>query len=287
MIPTIIEIPTCDTRIRCFRSHPEIDCFAVVTQRYVVVVDTFATPQEAMQMMEMLVTDLVGRQLLVVNTHQHYDHVWGNSIFAPGAAYPAPIFAHEKSLSLDIWALWEENLPKIKAETPRFSKVCLTRPTIVFQDTLQIDGGDLTLKLLPAPGHSPDQVVVWIPEIEVLLAADALEFPFPYIENAADLPVLLKTMQILQSLKPKYVLLCHEGMHSEKIIVQNIGYFERLKDKCADRQISIDTTEEGFSEQVYPFKQVLADFGIPEFEQEKIYQGFHKYNVKAVLEYKD
>lgn len=285
MIPTIIEIPTCDTRIRCFRSHLEIDCFAVVTQRYVVVVDTFATPQEAMQMMNMLTVDLTGRQLLVVNTHQHYDHVWGNSIFASGAAYPAPIFAHEKSLSLDVWSLWEANLPKIKTQTPRFAGVCVTHPTIVFKDTLKIDGGDLTLQLLPAPGHSPDQVVVWISEIEVLLAADALEFPFPYLDIAADLPVLLKTMQTLQALEPQHVLLCHEGMHSSKIITQNISYFERLKQKCTNYKIVIDNEEEEILERVYPFEEALLDLHITELDQKEVYQGFHKRNIRAAIEY--
>lgn len=286
MIPTITEIPTCDSRIRCFRSHPEIDCFAVVTQRYVVVVDTFATPQEAMQMMNMLTADLVGRQLLVVNTHQHYDHVWGNSIFAQGASYPASILAHEKSLSLDVWSLWEANLPKMKTQTPRFAGVCVTHPTIVFKDTLQIDGGDLTLQLLPAPGHSPDQVVVWIPEIAVLLAADALEFPFPYIDSAADLPVLLETMQTLQALKPQYVLLCHEGMHDSKIITQNINYFEHLKQKCDNQNISIGSVdiEEEVLERIYPFEEVMLDFGFHELCQKELYQGFHRRNIKAILE---
>ena len=82
-----MELPTPDPRVRMFRSDPEVDCFAVVTRRHVVVVDTFGTPGEAAQMLALLGDDLAGRSLLVVNTHGHFDHAWGNALFAPGGPH--------------------------------------------------------------------------------------------------------------------------------------------------------------------------------------------------------
>ena len=75
---------TWDARVRMFSAGDEVDCFVVLTDRFVVVIDTFSTPEDAAQMMELVRPELEGRQVLVVNTHQHYDHVWGNSLFAPG-----------------------------------------------------------------------------------------------------------------------------------------------------------------------------------------------------------
>ena len=43
---------------------------------------------------------------------------------------------------------------------------------------LLIDGGDLTLALLPTPGHTIDHYALYIPEINTLLAADAAELPY-------------------------------------------------------------------------------------------------------------
>ncbi|SEJ05633.1 Metallo-beta-lactamase superfamily protein [Deinococcus reticulitermitis] len=82
MTPTVTEHPTPLPQVRVFRSDPEVDCFAVICERLVLVVDTFGTPEEAGQMMERPRPELGGRALAVVNTHWHYDHAWGNQLFA-------------------------------------------------------------------------------------------------------------------------------------------------------------------------------------------------------------
>jgi glyoxylase-like metal-dependent hydrolase (beta-lactamase superfamily II) len=91
----VTEVPnTWDARVRMFSAGSEVDCFVVITDRYAVVIDTFSTPEDAAQMMELVRPELENRQLLVVNTHQHYDHVWGNSLFAAGKEFAAPILAN-------------------------------------------------------------------------------------------------------------------------------------------------------------------------------------------------
>ena len=46
---------------------------------------------------------------------------------------------------------------------------------------MSLHGGDLTLELLHTPGHTPDHVAVWIPEIKTCLAVDTVEHPIPEI----------------------------------------------------------------------------------------------------------
>ncbi len=41
----------------------------VTTDRYLVIVDTYATPELALELVETIQADLPGRQLLVINTH--------------------------------------------------------------------------------------------------------------------------------------------------------------------------------------------------------------------------
>lgn len=284
MPPTVTEHPTPLPQVRLFRSDPEVDCFAVICERLVLVVDTFGTPEEAGQMMERLRPELGGRALAVVNTHWHYDHAWGNQLFAADGPYPAPIYAHEAGRPY-----WERVAQQFVTEPPkeeRFAGVRLTPPTVTFPDRLTLHGGDLTLQLLPAPGHSADQVVVWIPELRTLLAADALEFPFPYAESAETLPTLLETFRTLQALEPEIVLPCHGGTTSPELIDQNLGYFARLREVVEAAKVPADweTASDLPAQLGYPFGQALAELGAADLPNPDFYRDLHLTNVRATVQ---
>jgi glyoxylase-like metal-dependent hydrolase (beta-lactamase superfamily II) len=225
-----------DERILVCRNGDLVDTFIVVTQRYVVLVDTVINPATAAQMVAYAQPYLLqGRQLLVVNTHADYDHAWGNQLFAgPGATHPAPILASrlcgERLRGTEALA----SLQARQAQEPdSFGDVILTPPTIVFDGRLTIDGGDLTLELIPAPGHTEDQIVLFLPEIRTLLAADAVELPFPLVDKPADLPILRQTLADLAALNPAQALYCHGPVTiGPQLIEDNIAYFDRLEAAC-------------------------------------------------------
>ncbi len=284
----VTEVPnTWDARVRMFSAGDEVDCFVVITDRYAVVIDTFSTPEDAAQMMELVRPQLFPRrQLLVVNTHQHYDHAWGNSLFAVGKEFVAPILASE--LSREPARAQDAKLLKKQAEESRFAGLQLLEPNLYFRGEFLIDGGDLSLRLIPAPGHTPDQVVVWIPELSILLAADALEFPFPYVTNPADLPVMLETMRRLQALNPKTVLPCHGGVHDASLIDWNLAYFAALKQKVQGlvKDLPPNWRElENLSDQIgFSFEDALKSLGLEPEGVEAIYQEFHQVNLAATVE---
>lgn len=263
MRPTITELPMPDQRVRCFRSDPEVDCYAVLTQKYAVIVDTFGTPSEMMQALDLLGDALAGRQLLVVNTHDHYDHAWGNSVFAASGPYPAPIIGHAGALALEHLEASEAALEAKQAEDERFREVKLKTPDLTFTQEFAIHGGDLTLHLLPAPGHTDDQVVVWIPELRFLLAADALEYPFPLLEGEGLLPALRTTIERLRELQPDVVLPCHGGRHGAELADWNLAYLARLQAPFA-----------------YPFEEMLADLGVATVPNEAFYREMHALNAQ-------
>jgi glyoxylase-like metal-dependent hydrolase (beta-lactamase superfamily II) len=288
----VTEVPnTWDARVRMFSAGDEVDCFVVLTQRYAVVIDTFSTPEDAAQMIELVRPELESstrprRQLLVVNTHQHYDHVWGNSLFAMGGEFAAPILANVHSREL--LHPHQVQLMVKQMQDGRFANVELRDPSLYFFGGFAIEGGDLSLDLIPAPGHSPDQVVVWIPEISVLLAADALEFPFPYVANPADLPVMLETMRNLQALNPKTVLPCHGGVHDASLIDRNLAYFAALETnvkKALPKLTSGWRELENLSDLVgFSFEDAVKSLGLEPASVESIYQEFHQTNLAATVE---
>jgi glyoxylase-like metal-dependent hydrolase (beta-lactamase superfamily II) len=235
----VTEVPNggWDARVRVFRHGRLVDTCAVVTERYVVLVDTGANPEGAQAIMDRLGEVVAERQLLVLNTHADWDHYWGNSVFSgPDVRYPAPILAHHIARQRATSDEAQQMLVKLKAEYPdELAHVRLIPPTITFTPPLVIDGGDLTLEVIATPGHEPDHVAVWIPAIRLLWAGDAAEQPWPYANNPATLPDLRESLARMAALKAEWALYCHApGIASPDVIIINLAYFDGLEECCRE-----------------------------------------------------
>ncbi len=76
-----------DERIRVFRRTfhgikefevMEVDAYIVITDHYVIVLDTLLCPEDVSFMMQSVKNQLRGRLLLCINSHADWDHAWGN-----------------------------------------------------------------------------------------------------------------------------------------------------------------------------------------------------------------
>jgi glyoxylase-like metal-dependent hydrolase (beta-lactamase superfamily II) len=224
-----------DSRIRIARCGDLVDVFVVITDRYVVLVDTLINPHTAAELLRIAEPHLAGRQLLAVNTHAHWDHAWGNQLFAgPSALHPAPIVATRRCAELLRSPESQQKLAQKRASEPlRFGDVELVPPTLLFEERLAIDGGDLTLELFATPGHASDHIAIYIPQIRTLLPGDAAELPFPFVESAATLPALRDSLARMAALHPAAALYCHAPETSGPALLdQNIAYFDELERRC-------------------------------------------------------
>lgn len=226
-----------DERILVCRCGPLVDTFIVVAERYVVLIDTLINTRTATALLEIARDHLDGRQLLVMNTHADWDHAWGNHVFAgPSAALPAPIIASRRCAERLRGAEAAQKLAELRANAPgRFDDVRLTPPTVLFDQRLAIDGGDLTLELFATPGHKPDHIAVYIPQIRTLLPGDAAELPFPFVESAAALPAMRDSLARMATLDPAIALYCHAPVTSGPAVLQhNMAYFDTIERHCRD-----------------------------------------------------
>ncbi|MCB8965279.1 MAG: MBL fold metallo-hydrolase [Ardenticatenaceae bacterium] len=221
-----------DERVLVFRNAPLVDTFAIISARYVVVVDTMINAVTAQKIWERIRPYLVnGRSLLVVNTHADYDHSWGNQFFAAmgvpiiGRRVSVPIFSEPDSTAF---------LQRVQTDEPDiFAQVVLTPPTILYDEQLTIDGGDLTLQLLATPGHTVDHAALYIPEINTLLAADAAELPYPMARTPAGLPAMRQSLAKLAAINAATVLYCHAPTDiGAQLLHDNIAYFDKLEAAC-------------------------------------------------------
>ncbi len=290
--PSLAAVPNggWDERVRLFRAGNEVDTAVVVTQRYLVVVDTMATPELAEAIIGNVQRLLAGRLLLVINTHADYDHCWGNAVFeSPGDRYPAPILAHAQATKRMQSDEARQYLAQRQQESGRFANVRFVEPTVTFSDTLLIDGGDLTLRLLHTPGHTEDHVSVWIPELRLLLAGDAAEHPFPFVEEAEALPTLRASLERLAALNPAMVIPCHGGTTDPALITRNIAYFDeaehRLRSALAAGLVPPDWCERADLPEIFDFsfEDAVQMAGGDPASVPAFYREFHLAAIRATL----
>lgn len=209
----------------------------VVTERFVVVVDTTISPETAAQVMSGTRSEVESsrhRTLLVVNTHGDWDHTWGNALFARPGAYRAPILGHALTgRQFENKRAKARLLESRKRHPGWYDTVELQLPTVEFEEGLTIQGGDLTVQLIPTPGHTPDHVSAWVPELQLLLAGDAAELPIPYLDGRSSLPRLRESLEAMLDLDPLTVLYCHGGDEfSPQLIRHNVLYFAEAERRC-------------------------------------------------------
>lgn len=224
-----------DERILVCQNGRLVSTFIVVTQRYVVLVDTLINVATAEQMVAFACPSLdPGRQLLVINTHADYDHAWGNQLFAGATAkYPAPIFGSRLCAEF-LRGPETLNEQQLLANEPEiFGDLIRIAPTITFDHDLWIDGGDLSLHLFPTPGHTSDHLSIYIPEINTLLAGDAAELPYPAARTPNGLSAMRKSLATLAALNASSVLYCHAPVGiGPQLLHDNIAYFDQIEAHC-------------------------------------------------------
>jgi len=116
----------------------------------------------------------------MVVTHSHWDHVLGPEYF-PGV----PVVQQQESVA--VFAEHHSHIEHQVTEWERQSNVrrdmsfLMHEPDQIFSDRLDLQLGDKTIELLHAPGHAPEQLVVYDRAERTLWAADMLsdiEIPF-------------------------------------------------------------------------------------------------------------
>ncbi len=145
------------------------------------VVDTHASSLAARGVVEQVRALGVGGVVAVVNTHEHFDHTFGNATFL--AAYGGvPIHAHEVAAERTVPA--GERIKRCYDEPgnrddPHREEVLATEvlpADRTFSSATTLDLGDRLVELVhPGRGHTAGDLVVRVPDADVLLAGDLVE----------------------------------------------------------------------------------------------------------------
>ena len=237
-IISVLEMST-DERVRVFRrtfhgiqefEGMQVDAYIVNTDRHVIILDTLLCPEDVSFMLQSFNYKRGDRSLLCIDSHADWDHAWGNCFFT--GENSAPIIAHDICFERLKSTEAQNELLEFQQRSSTFKNVFLLLPTITFNQRFTIHDSQLTIELIHAPGHHLDQIVAWLPELRLLLAFDAIEYPLPLIESPACVPHMFATLESLIALQPLCVLCSHGKTTSPDLVRQNLAYIREIERRC-------------------------------------------------------
>lgn len=273
-----MEIIRIDSLVTAFiRPVEGVNAGLIHTPEGMILVDTTSSPDEAQALLE-----TVGAQIeevcMVVNTHSHSDHTWGNQIFT------CPILAHRlcrkrmQSSLKNEWSMKElraylsdldKSDPK-KAEGLRavVQSLQIKLPDQVFEQRFEGELGGLRYEVIHLGGHTPDLSVVWLPEKRVLFASDLIfQGRYPYIFDA-DIPAWIACLDRLLEFDASAIIPGHGVMCGETEIIALREYLQGTWD-LTQEHIRMGHSEE----------QASDDPAYPIFPGEK-YERLHRENIR-------
>lgn len=155
----------------------------------------------------------------IVVTHSHWDHVLGPECF-PGV----PVVQQQEGI-----AVFAEHHARIEHQVTEWERRSGVRretpfqthePDQTFTDRFELQLGDRTIELLHAPGHAPEQLVVYDRDEETLWAADMLsDIEIPFVMQS--LKAYRQTLDRLAQLEVRVLVPGHGGPANGRAAVKD------------------------------------------------------------------
>jgi cyclase len=239
----------------------------IVGDRDVFLVDAGATPAAGRALLEdlKLITDKPVRW--VVNTHFHWDHTNGNSIFGPDVQIIGHEYVRHFIADLDVIhrepfktalanmpiqveslkkqigdekdsakrATLETQLAAKQADWEQFKMLKPTPPTMTYSSKMTLYQGQREIRLLfLGRGHTPGDTVVYLPKERIVCTGDLMESQLAYMGDAL-FDEWITTLDAVKELDFGTVLPGHGvPFHEKSQITAYQGYLKDLMTQVAE-----------------------------------------------------
>ncbi len=268
----------------------------------ILVFDTFVTPQASRDLRQASIELFGCPPAIVINSHYHNDHIWGNQTFAPEAPILASdctraLIATEGAAELEWNAanasqrltfhraqiaaaanegerqghlLLAGEYEGIVAALPHLSVVS---PTITFENRLTLHGAEHTAELLAFEGgHTASDTVLLLRDAGILFLSDLLFVGFhPYLAEG-DPRQLLAILKELSGLGAHTFIPGHGPVGATSDLLALIAYCAACVE-TAGQLVAEGTTD----------PQQIAALPIPENFRHWRLQQFYTLNIQALV----
>ncbi len=168
--------------LRTVGTPVDVNCVLVLGRDRALVIDTGSTAEEGTRLLADVLGLAGGRELVVVNTHAHYDHCFGNFAFQDRETWAAA------GCVADLVATGEQQRRQAawrwRSEVPAFAKALESTPIVPagrqveHPQSLEL-GGSVAELLVIGRGHTDHDLVVWLPALKTMIAGDLVEASGP------------------------------------------------------------------------------------------------------------
>lgn len=187
-----IEVSQLSDSIWLMNDNGEATGYIVVGSDKAAVIDTMYG-KENVQNVVRTVTDL---PLLVINTHGHIDHVYGNAYFDEVYIHPDDVFLAEECYSY-----------------PQYKKMRRKFKDVTFKTTKEGDSFDLggiTLEVYDIPGHTQGGICILAREERVLFTGDSINrHCWMQLDSCTSLEDFYLALQRLNIIRADYDYILH------------------------------------------------------------------------------
>ena len=219
-----------------------------------VVFDTMLTPMAARHLARAAERLTGAKPTWVVNSHYHGDHIWGNSSFPTGHVvstrrvreavlersqrqldacrreFPAELARMDRPDS----EIDERDRPQVKAwfrgvlRSPPSLRI--VPPGVTFERELRLEGRQRSLHLYTyGGGHSPSDVVAYLPEERVLFTGDLAMVGYHPSLGDGNPSEWLRILGELRKLRVEHLLPGHGPLGDRRSLEQNLRYHRDLR----------------------------------------------------------
>lgn len=201
----------------------------------------------------------------ILNTHIHFDHVIGNNLIG------GIVVTHEngcQNLFKDGATLRETMvgfMPGWSKEDKDFVlSEPLVEPEICLQEKLTLYQGEYTIECVHVGGHTPDSIIVYVVEEQVLITGDNLTAALHPYKGEACFSDWLKALKKMKTYDIKAIIPGHGEVCRKDMIDRFIDYFQSQWD------ITSDLINKGLSQEEVVQKVHQDLFSFFEVEQEML-----------------
>jgi glyoxylase-like metal-dependent hydrolase (beta-lactamase superfamily II) len=195
--------------------------YVIYGQNHVYIIDTYLGPEVMQKVNEHIEKKAGNSTKVIINTHSHWDHIWGNSLYSSDL-----IIAHKRCREL----IEEEGTAELdKYRQYEKGKVELVYPNMTFTDKIYFEEDSIILYY--TPGHTDDCISVIDKADKVLYAGDNIERPIPYL-SSIQLEKYVDTLKDYLNNEIDIVIGGHTGIEDKTLIEENLEYVSKvLKDE--------------------------------------------------------
>ena len=249
--------------------------YAVHYRGNAIVFDTLVSPDHGRLMRAYLEEDLGIRDILVVLSHWHLDHVGGAAAFQGCplvSSVETRIFLEDNRAAIEAGELWGP--PPLKpVSIPDAS--CLAR--------VPLNLGDLAVELIPWNIHTPGSLALYSGKGKILLAGDMLEDNIPCLNHPEAAHTYLADLKAMAAMDIEAIYPAHgcpdkigRGGYGKDLIAATTEYIRYVLKLCQEEN---GAAKASLKDWIAPWEAVDT------LRYHPVYEGVHQANLQRLREY--